>query len=55
MISRELETKDLDENMKASLGQMQKNVFLQNDPCIKDMWTGVDKILAKIRKIYDRE
>lgn len=55
VISKELETKDLDENMKASLRQMQKNVFLQNDPCIKDMWTGVDKILAKIRKIYDRE
>ena len=54
VISRELETKDLDENMKASLMQMQKNVFLINEPSMKDMWTGVDLILTDIRKIYEQ-
>ncbi len=54
VISKELETKDIDENMKSSLKQMHKNEFLRNDPWIKDMWTGVDLILAKIRKIYEQ-
>lgn len=52
-IMEQIAAGDLDGNMRASLHQMNKNVFLKNEPCVSDMWSTFEEILVDVKTIYE--
>ena len=54
-IMEQICSEDLDGNMRASLTQMKKNVFLKNEPCVSGMWSTFEQILVDVKNNYEGE